>query len=300
VPLELPPEPRSLSVPLICFASPKGGVGKTTLAANLADALQRLGHSVLVLDLDAQNALRLHFGVPLTDRSGFVAGLLQRDTNWRQHLRQTPSGVLLLPHGALDLRGALDLAVALDRDADLLCGPLREMLAEPNLVVLADLPPGPSQALALLAPMATMLIGVLQAEAISAALVPEIESGRFLGTGTMAAVLAGRLRVVLNGVDLASRLSRASAEAVARHLGFRMLGAMSREETVAESLACQRLLLDHAPESRAASDLREIARVLSSALPAATEALPLSPTTVPTRGAQPMPVPQQPTAEGSR
>ncbi|MBP0447373.1 AAA family ATPase [Roseomonas sp. SSH11] len=288
---------------LICFASPKGGVGKTTLTANIADALQRLGHRVLAIDLDSQNALRLHFGVPLTDKAGFVTGLLQGDGNWRSHLRQTPSGVLLLPHGATDLRGALDLAVALDREPDLLGNPLREMLAEPNLVVLADLPPGPSQALALLGPMATMVIGVLQAEAISAALVPEIESGRFLGTGTMAALLAGRLRVVLNGVDLSSRLSRASAEAVARHLGYRMLGAMSREETVAESLACQRLLLDHAPDSRAASDLKEVARLISAALPppvaagigAAPQPTPESPVLPPV-----VPAPQQPTVEASR
>ena len=287
---------------LICFASPKGGVGKTTLTANLADALQRLGHRVLAVDLDSQNALRLHFGVPLTDRSGFVTGLLAGDADWRKHLRQTPSGVLLLPHGAMDLRGALDLAVALDRDPEILGAPLREMLAEPNLVVVADLPPGPSQALALLAPMATMVIGVLQAEAISAALVPEIESGRFLGTGIMAALLAGRLRVVLNGVDLASRLSRASAEAVARHLGFRMLGAMSREETVAESLACQRLLLDHAPESRAASDLKEVARLISAALPlpAASPSAAPPPTPEPAVLPQPMPAPQQPTVEASR
>jgi len=289
-------------VPLICFASPKGGVGKTTLTANLADALQRLGHRVLVIDLDAQNALRLHFGVSLSDRSGFVAGLLQGDGDWHRQLRQTPSGVLLLPHGALDLRGALDLAVTLDRDPDLLGNPIREMLAEPGLVVLADLPPGPSQALALLGPMATMVIGVLQAEAISAALVPEIESGRFLGTGTMAALLAGRLRVVLNGVDLSSRLSRASAEAVARHLGFRMLGAMSREETVAESLACQRLLLDHAPDSRAASDLREVARLISAVLPppATTSAAVPSPGLEAAALPQAVPSPQQPTVEVSR
>ncbi|WP_426957897.1 cellulose synthase operon protein YhjQ/BcsQ [Muricoccus radiodurans] len=260
---------------LICFASPKGGVGKTTLAANVADGLHRLGHRVLAIDLDPQNALRLHFGVPLMDRAGFVAEL-QSKPDWRSHVRQTASGVQLLAHGAMDLRASLQLAVALDGDPDLLAQPVREMLADPGLVVVADLPPGPSQALALLAPMATMVIGVLQAEAISAALVPEIESGRFLGTGTMAALLAGRLRIVLNAVDLNSRLSRASAEAVARHLGFRMLGAMSREETVAEALACQRLLLDHAPESRAASDLREVSRLVSSALPppAAGEAVP--------------------------
>jgi cellulose biosynthesis protein BcsQ len=51
-------------MPLICVCSPKGGVGKTTLAANLAWALARAGSKVLALDFDVQNALRLHFGVP--------------------------------------------------------------------------------------------------------------------------------------------------------------------------------------------------------------------------------------------
>ena len=48
-------------MPLICVCSPKGGVGKTTLAANLAWALARAGSKVLALDFDVQNALRLHF-----------------------------------------------------------------------------------------------------------------------------------------------------------------------------------------------------------------------------------------------
>ena len=54
-------------MPLICVCSPKGGVGKTTLAANLAYSLARTGSKVLALDFDVQNALRLHFGVPLND-----------------------------------------------------------------------------------------------------------------------------------------------------------------------------------------------------------------------------------------
>jgi cellulose biosynthesis protein BcsQ len=54
-------------MPLLCLASPKGGVGKTTLAANLACGLAGLGARVVALDLDPQNALRLHFGVPLHD-----------------------------------------------------------------------------------------------------------------------------------------------------------------------------------------------------------------------------------------
>ncbi|UWN51868.1 Septum site-determining protein MinD [Alcanivorax sp. ALC70] len=47
---------------LISVDSPKGGVGKTTCAANLAYGIRRLGYRVAVIDFDPQNALRLHFG----------------------------------------------------------------------------------------------------------------------------------------------------------------------------------------------------------------------------------------------
>ncbi len=262
-------------MPLICFASPKGGVGKTTLAANLADALRRAGKRVLAIDFDPQNTLRLHFGISLTDMAGFAAELPRRP-DWRLCVRETPSGVHVLPHGAMELRGALGLAAALERDPELLAAPLRSMLSDPGLIVIADTPPGPSQALAVLVPMSSMVVAVLQAEAISAALIPDIDSGRFLGSGTMAALFAGRLRMVLNEVDLSSRLSRAAADAVARHLGPRLLGAVSRDEMVAEALASQKLLMDLAPESRAAEDIRAIALAIEAALPDTHEAFPLS------------------------
>lgn len=259
-------------MPLICFASPKGGVGKTTLAANIADSLQRSGRRVVAIDFDPQNTLRLHFGIPLTDMGGFTAELPRRP-DWRTCLRETASGVGVLPHGATELRGALGLAAALERDPELLAAPMRAILSDPNLVVIADTPPGPSHALAVLVPMATMVVAVLQAEAISAALIPDIDSGRFLGSGTMAALFAGRLRVVLNEVDLNSRLSRAAADAVARHLGPRLLGAVSRDETLAEALACQKLVQELAPDSRAAEDIRGIARAIEAALPAANDGI---------------------------
>jgi cellulose synthase operon protein YhjQ len=259
-------------MPLIVFASPKGGVGKTTMAANIADALRRNGRRVMVMDFDPQNTLRLHFGVPLTDSAGFMADLPKRP-DWRNVARQTASGVMLLPHGAIDIRGTLGLSSAIERDPELLAAPMRAILSDPGLLVIADTSPGASHALNLLAPMASMVVAVLLADATSAALVPEIDNGRFLGAGTMAALFAGRLRVVLNGVDPNARLSRAAAETVARHLGPRLLGAVCRDETVAEALAAQRLVLDLAPTSRAAEDLREVARGIEAALPSVPDSL---------------------------
>ncbi|PZR12114.1 MAG: cellulose synthase operon protein YhjQ [Azospirillum brasilense] len=259
-------------MPLICMASPKGGVGKTTLAANIAHSLSRAGRRVLVMDFDPQNALRLHFGMPLGDQLGWASGMPDR-SDWHRALRQTASGVALLPFGMIDLAQALALDGLLGRQPELLLGPMRAMLADETLLIIADLPPGPSRSLALLAPLANLVVCVLKAEAMSAALMPEVESGRFSGIG-MGTVDTHRLRVVINEVDLQSRLSRAAAEAVARHAGWRLLGAVSRDEAVMESLACQRLVADQAPQSRAANDLREVALAIGACIPVQQQSVP--------------------------
>lgn len=47
---------------VIAVISPKGGVGKTTVAVNLASAMAENGRVVRLVDMDPQNALRLHLG----------------------------------------------------------------------------------------------------------------------------------------------------------------------------------------------------------------------------------------------
>lgn len=254
-------------MPLIILTSPKGGVGKTTLTANLAEALHRNGRKVLLLDLDPQNALRFHFGIPLIEQSGLMAELTRRP-DWRALVLRTASGPMLLPHGAVGLQAALEQSLWLEREPALLTQPVREMLADPDLLVLADLPPGPSQVLALTAPLASIVLTILRSEAISAAMLGEVESGRFLGHDMAGALQPGRLKFILNGVDLQSRLSRAAAEAVAQHLGPRLLGAVRQDENLAEALAQMRPLQEVAPATAAAEDIRHIARVLTALLPA--------------------------------
>lgn len=48
---------------IISLLNQKGGVGKTTTTVNLAAALAAKGNSILVIDLDPQTHLGLHFGV---------------------------------------------------------------------------------------------------------------------------------------------------------------------------------------------------------------------------------------------
>jgi cellulose synthase operon protein YhjQ len=205
-------------MPLLCLASPKGGVGKTTLAANLAWELARLGARVVALDLDPQNALRLHFGVALNDSGGLMP-LLRRREAWHAALRRTTSGVWLLPYGQADMATALSDGVMLADGA--LTPVICELLADPATILVVDTPPGPSTALVAVLPQTDLLVTVLLADATSIALIPTVEQGRAYGAG---AAGASPLRhgFVLNQVNLLSRLSRATSEAARQHLGDRL------------------------------------------------------------------------------
>ena len=54
---------------IISFLNQKGGVGKTTTTVNVAAGLADKGKKVLVIDLDPQTHLGLHFGVEETATS---------------------------------------------------------------------------------------------------------------------------------------------------------------------------------------------------------------------------------------
>ncbi len=251
-------------MPLIAFASPKGGVGKTTLAAHVAALLAQRGHRVLAIDLDPQNALRLQFGLPLREEMGFLGEIVHRPL-WRQATVETGHGVRVLPYGTVDPLTALETTQALHAEPELLAGPVREMLADPDLVVVVDSPPGPTPAMGAILPLADLLVIVLLADAASAAQIPVVASNRWLGRGRLAARAGDKAVVVLNQVDLDAPLGSAVFDGAAEALGTRLIGAVCRDEAVAEALADKRLLLDP-HDGPAAEDLRAVADAMAARL----------------------------------
>jgi len=91
---------------ILALVNNKGGVAKTTTAANLASALARKGNQVLLVDLDAQGSASLAFGIGRADLSPSVADVLFDGTPVRQAIRRTTVDGLDLLTGSMTLANA--------------------------------------------------------------------------------------------------------------------------------------------------------------------------------------------------
>ncbi|MEK7756141.1 MAG: AAA family ATPase [Planctomycetota bacterium] len=89
----------------IAVINQKGGVGKTTTTANLGAALANNGLRVLLIDLDPQGHLTLHFGAELRDGQPSVYDVLTAATPVGDVLVKVRDRVSLVPSD-IDLAGA--------------------------------------------------------------------------------------------------------------------------------------------------------------------------------------------------
>ncbi|WP_406664912.1 cellulose biosynthesis protein BcsQ [Gallaecimonas sp. GXIMD1310] len=245
---------------LVYFSSPKGGVGKSTLVANLAFALQRLGHQVVVVDFDSQNAQRLHLGLPMSEQRGLVAQLQSTD-DWRNLILETPSGIGLLPYGNANRAQREHFNAQLQQRPDCIALGLGPLLSQPGCIVLADLPTGPGEALYTLREMEAIPVVVMEADSTSAATLGQVSSDNFLADA--------KALYIVNQVYIRSRLNRDSTELFEKKLGAALLGTVHRDEAVREAIASQKSIFEYAPASAVVQDLEAIARNISRMLPEA-------------------------------
>lgn len=239
---------------LIAVASPKGGVGKTTCAAHLAYGIAASGYRAIAVDLDPQNSLRLHFGIPLGEASGLARGGSPTD-DWMPRVLNGGGGVGVLPYGAADgaQRRALDQAL---QTPGFLASALRGLGAQPDTVLVVDLPPGPSPALDAVSPLANLRLTLLLADSASVSLLPGLEDG-FYPPGVAP---GSEHRLVLNQVDIRRRLNREITEFLRTRYRDSLLATLHRDEAVPEAGARQISVFEHAESSRAARDLGMLCR----------------------------------------
>jgi len=260
---------------VIPVISSKGGVGKTTLAANLGTVLAERGRPVLAIDLDPQNALRFHLASdPHQCTEGLAAaaaGLLP----WTQAMRPGHGGTVLLPFGTVDDERQVDLEQQFARHPHWLGETLARFALPPGTLVIVDTPPGPTVYMQQALRVANFCVVAVLADAGSFATLPIAE--RMIDKYCRPRSDYGGSTYVVNQVAPGRRLNHDVFEMLRARLGPDLLGVLHQDESVSEALASALPVHRYAPLSQAAQDLSVCADRLLDRIAAASAASPQPP-----------------------
>jgi len=225
----------------------RGGLGATSLLADLALALHEQGERVLLVDLSPDNMLRLHFNVDIGLESGWARAQLGGNA-WHETALEILPGLHLLPYGRLNDAEIAQIEAALCADPN--CWSQRcDLVSHAYDWVLFDLPqrmPG-------------------HRFGISAEHRVDILIDLAIPDPACHVLLQQRPRpaadlLLINRFDPVSQLQRDLLMIWRKRYGLtRQPQLVHEDEAVQEALAHKAPIGQYAPKSQAASDVRSLA-----------------------------------------
>lgn len=237
----------------IAMISAKGGVGKTTVTANLASVLAARGLRVLVIDLDPQNALRFHLGLDPDEIAG-----LSREGISTMSLFDSPFGIKFIPFGRVDDTELVELEAALKQHKGWMANALAQLPPDAFDFVLLDTPPGPSVYLQQALHAADRALVVVLADAASFATVPHILSLTKDYTATNPHFQDAH--ILINQMPTQGRLGQGIRSALFAQYAEKVIPvSIHRDAHVPHALAFERPVLQYEPGCRASLDMQYLA-----------------------------------------
>jgi cellulose synthase operon protein YhjQ len=245
---------------VISIVSMKGGVGKTTIAVNLATSLaQRMGKGrVSMVDFDPQNAAHWHFGSLDSTSPGICHLAIQGQYEANTITTNQDLGLDCYPFGSTTEAERAAFEKTLEKQANWLKQFTQAMRCPKDGVVVIDTPSGPSTYLNQAISASDLVIVILLADPASYATVPSMES---LLDDLIPLNPNLKSVYVLNQYDPTDLLSTDIVTTLRNHLGARVAPVLvSADEAVREALAVQQSVLGYDPHGQASQDVASLAR----------------------------------------
>ncbi|MCH8622859.1 cellulose biosynthesis protein BcsQ [Undibacterium sp. TS12] len=249
---------------VIAIVSAKGGVGKTTITANLGVGFAERGYPVTIIDLDPQNAMQWHLGGLEEGENNGVSLLTGARAKLMDACYTSPFGVNFVPFGHGGEVQRMRFEKMLEEQESWLRKKLQAARLANDTIVLLDTPPGPSVYLKQAIHAADFLLVVVLADAASYSTLPEMEE--LIATyGHRSQADVGSAYIVNQGSK--RQLAQDVVALIADRLGERMVPFIVQESPqVEEALAFERPILEYKPDNPASQTIRKIIDWLEAGL----------------------------------
>lgn len=241
---------------VVTVMSAKGGVGKSTLSANLGFALHLLGHPVLVIDFDSQNSLRFHFSFNRLKHQG-IAHTAEKDEPWRDLIEMTEAGIGFLSYGVCDEAQIQRFEDKLRDEPQWLQKKIAEIGLSKDTVVIIDTPPGSTVYLRHALLNSHVVVAVTLPDAGSYTTLPQLQY--LIETYCLSNPLLQDYGIVINQVDQSKQLAKDMRTVILEMFKDHLIGEVHLDQSLSEALAYGESIFQYSPHSESAYDIKRCA-----------------------------------------